>query len=51
MLLMRRAFARPPTQVYSIFAAMAAGSCISSGLLVPMLIMGACIGRFCGARS
>jgi chloride channel 7 len=35
--------------VYSAFAAMAAGSCISSGLLIPMLVMGASIGRFCGA--
>lgn len=34
--------------VYYMGAAVTAGSCISSGLFVPMLVMGACIGRFCG---
>lgn len=34
--------------VYYLGAAITAGSCISSGLFVPMLVMGACIGRFCG---
>ena len=37
--------------LYSTFAALAAGSCISSGLLVPFLLMGAIIGRFCGLVS
>ena len=34
--------------LYSAFAALTAGSCISSGLLIPMLLMGATMGRFCG---
>ena len=34
--------------VYYFFAAIVAGSCIASGLFVPMLLMGACIGRFWG---
>lgn len=34
--------------IYYLFAAMVAGSCIASGLFVPMLLMGACIGRFWG---
>ena len=34
--------------VYSIFAAVVSGSAISSGLLIPMLTMGAIIGRICG---
>jgi chloride channel 7 len=35
-------------QIYYFGAAIVAGSCISSGLFVPMLLMGACIGRFWG---
>ena len=34
--------------IYYFGAAIVAGSCISSGLFVPMLLMGACIGRFWG---
>ena len=34
--------------LYSCGAAAAAGSCLSSGTLVPMLLMGATIGRLCG---
>ena len=37
--------------IYGAFAALSAGSCIASGLLVPMLIMGACIGRICGLAA
>ena len=37
--------------IYGTFAALSAGSCIASGLLVPMLIMGACIGRICGLAA
>ena len=37
--------------IYGAFAALSAGSCIASGLLVPMLIMGACIGRLCGLAA
>ncbi len=38
----------PCRQIYYFGAAIVAGSCISSGLFVPMLLMGACIGRFWG---
>jgi len=34
--------------IYYLGSAVVAGSCISSGLFVPMLLMGACIGRFWG---
>ena len=34
--------------VYYFGAVVPAGSCISSGLFVPMLVMGACVGRFMG---
>ena len=37
--------------IYGTFAALSAGSCIASGLLVPMLLMGACIGRLCGLAA
>jgi hypothetical protein len=36
------------TQIYYFGSAIVAGSCVSSGLFVPMLLMGACIGRFWG---
>ena len=39
---------RRASQIYYFGAAIVAGSCISSGLFVPMLLMGACIGRFWG---
>jgi chloride channel 7 len=34
--------------IYYFGSAIVAGSCIASGLFVPMLLMGACIGRFWG---
>ena len=34
--------------VYYLGAAMTAGTCLASGLFVPMLVMGACVGRFWG---
>ena len=37
--------------VYGTFAALTAGSSISSGLLIPWLLLGACLGRFCGLLS
>lgn len=37
--------------VYFIFACCAAGSAISTGLVVPMLIVGACVGRLYGILS
>jgi chloride channel 7 len=37
--------------VYGTFAALTAGSSISSGLLIPMLLLGASLGRFCGVLS
>jgi H+/Cl- antiporter ClcA len=36
---------------YFIFAALAAGSAISSGLFVPMLMMGATVGRIVGLAT
>lgn len=36
---------------YFMFAAMAAGSAISSGLFVPMLMMGAVVGRLVGLAT
>lgn len=36
---------------YFMFAAMAAGSAISSGLFVPMLMMGATVGRLVGLAT
>ena len=41
-------YAHTAAQIYYFGAAIVAGSCISSGLFVPMLLMGACIGRFWG---
>lgn len=36
---------------YSLGAALAAGSAISSGLFVPMIMMGACLGRIVGLAT
>jgi hypothetical protein len=35
-------------QIYYFGSAIVAGSCVASGLFVPMLLMGACVGRFWG---
>jgi chloride channel 7 len=36
---------------YSLGAALAAGSALSSGLFVPMIMMGACLGRIVGLAT
>jgi chloride channel 7 len=37
--------------IYFVISAAVAGSALSSGLLIPMLLMGACIGRICGLAA
>jgi len=37
--------------IYFILAAMTSGAWIPSGLVLPMMIMGACVGRLCGIAS